>query len=57
MKVAFIGLGPMGRGMVKNLLAARLEVTVYNRTRSRGDELVELGARRAETVAEAPASV
>ena len=32
MKVAFIGLGTMGRGMVRNLLRAGHQVTAWNRT-------------------------
>jgi 3-hydroxyisobutyrate dehydrogenase len=34
MRVAFLGLGNMGRGMVRNLLKAGNEVVVYNRTRA-----------------------
>ncbi|MFC7470311.1 NAD(P)-binding domain-containing protein [Actinomadura keratinilytica] len=33
--VSVIGLGPMGRAMVRTLLAASHEVTVWNRTASR----------------------
>ena len=43
-RVGFIGLGIMGRGMVKNLLAAGFEVGVWNRTASRMQPLVESGA-------------
>jgi len=53
MKVGFIGLGNMGRGMAANLVKAGHEVTVYNRTRGKAQALVELGAREAATVAEA----
>jgi 3-hydroxyisobutyrate dehydrogenase len=52
-RVGFIGLGIMGRGMARNLLDAGFEVTVWNRTAARGDELVEAGAHRAD----APAAV
>ncbi|MGW5386738.1 NAD(P)-dependent oxidoreductase [Nocardia sp. NPDC003963] len=51
--VTVIGLGPMGRAMVRALLAAGTEVTVWNRTGAKADELVALGAKRAATVAEA----
>jgi 3-hydroxyisobutyrate dehydrogenase-like beta-hydroxyacid dehydrogenase len=44
MKVGFIGLGHMGAGMVASLLKAEHEVTVYNRTRSKSDDLVKRGA-------------
>jgi 3-hydroxyisobutyrate dehydrogenase-like beta-hydroxyacid dehydrogenase len=53
MKLGFIGLGGMGRGMAQNLLSAGHELTVYNRTRARAEPLVEQGARLAESPAEA----
>ncbi|MHA6630683.1 NAD(P)-dependent oxidoreductase [Pseudonocardia sichuanensis] len=51
--VTVIGLGPMGRAMVRSFLAAGHPVTVWNRTASRADELVAAGARRAATAADA----
>ncbi|WP_280385405.1 NAD(P)-dependent oxidoreductase [Nocardia wallacei] len=51
--VSLIGLGPMGRAMVKQFLAAGFEVTVWNRSPEKADAVVELGAKRAATVAEA----
>ena len=53
MRVGFIGLGGMGSGIAKNLIKAGHELAVYNRTRSRADEFVTLGARVAATPAEA----
>ncbi len=53
MKICFLGLGKMGTPMVKRLLAAGHEVTVWNRTRGRAEELVSAGAKVAETPAEA----
>src|SRR2546430_17334251 len=53
MNVGFIGLGNMGQPMARNLLKAGHKVTVYNRTRSRAEELRADGARVAETAAEA----
>ena len=44
MKVSFIGLGKMGFPMAANLLAAGHQVTVYNRTKSKADELATRGA-------------
>ena len=44
MKVSFIGLGKMGFPMAANLLAAGHRVTVYNRTKSKADELATRGA-------------
>ncbi|MGW1112435.1 NAD(P)-dependent oxidoreductase [Streptomyces albidoflavus] len=51
--VTVIGLGPMGRAMVRTLLAAGHEVTVWNRTASRADGVVSDGAKRATTPREA----
>lgn len=45
-RVGFIGLGIMGRGMSRNLLDAGFELTVWNRTPERADELVAAGAAR-----------
>jgi 3-hydroxyisobutyrate dehydrogenase-like beta-hydroxyacid dehydrogenase len=53
MKIGFIGLGRMGAGMAANLLSAGHEVVVYNRTRSKADELVAKGAGFAQTIADA----
>src|SRR4051812_43134992 len=52
MKVGFIGLGNMGAGMAANLLKAGHEVTVYNRTRAKADELVKQGATAATGVSD-----
>ena len=52
MKAGFIGLGNMGRAMARNLIRAGHEVVVYNRTRSRADELAGEGAVVAASVAE-----
>ncbi len=41
--LGFIGLGTMGGKMVRRLLNAGHTVTGYNRTKSRGDWLVEMG--------------
>ncbi|WP_372451566.1 NAD(P)-dependent oxidoreductase [Glycomyces salinus] len=48
-----IGLGPMGQAMVKALIEAGIEVTVWNRTAAKAEAMAELGAHRAETAAEA----
>ena len=44
MKVGFIGLGLMGNPMAKNILKAGFDLTVYNRTKSKTNELKQLGA-------------
>ena len=46
-KVGIIGIGIMGRPMALNLLKAGFEVTAYNRTASKVDEIVDAGGRRA----------
>lgn len=51
-QVGFIGLGIMGRGMVANLLKAGFAVEVWNRTPSRMDELVAVGAKANSSPAE-----
>ena len=48
-----IGLGPMGRAIVRVLLAAGTDVTVWNRSAAKAEAMAELGAHRAESVAEA----
>jgi len=57
MKVGFIGLGAMGSAMARRLLEAGHELTVYNRTRSRAEELGKLGAQAANTPGEAARGV
>ncbi len=43
-RIGLIGLGIMGKAMGKNLLKAGFALTVWNRTASRMEELVALGA-------------
>jgi 3-hydroxyisobutyrate dehydrogenase len=52
MKIAFVGTGVMGQGMVANLLKAGQEVTVYTRTKAKADGLLALGAKWASSPAE-----
>lgn len=54
--VSVLGLGPMGQAMVRAFRAAGVEVTVWNRSSAKVDAMVELGAERAATVAEALAA-
>jgi 3-hydroxyisobutyrate dehydrogenase len=54
--VGFIGLGLMGRPMAANLLKAGFAVTVWNRTASRTEPLVALGAQAAASPREAAAA-
>ncbi|KAK9153322.1 hypothetical protein Sjap_000802 [Stephania japonica] len=53
MEVGFLGLGIMGKAMAMNLLSNGFKVTVWNRTLSKCEELVEHGA----SVGETPAAV
>jgi 3-hydroxyisobutyrate dehydrogenase-like beta-hydroxyacid dehydrogenase len=56
MKIGFIGLGNMGSAMARNVVSrAGHDLTVYNRTRSRAEAFASLGARIAETPADAAA--
>jgi 3-hydroxyisobutyrate dehydrogenase-like beta-hydroxyacid dehydrogenase len=52
MKVGFIGLGRMGRGMASRVLAAGHDLAVYNRTRAKADALGEAGAKVVASIAE-----
>ena len=53
MNIGFIGLGHMGAAMAANLLKAGHNVTVYNRTAAKQEELVGRGAAPAAQVADA----
>ncbi len=50
--IGFIGLGIMGHGMAANLLRAGFPLTIWNRTRSRMNELMAAGARAGESPAD-----
>ena len=51
--IAFLGIGLMGKPMATRLLQAGYPVTLWNRTRSKADELTPLGAKVEEQVADA----
>lgn len=51
--IAFIGLGAMGSRMARRLVDAGYEVVVWNRTPAKSKQLIDLGARSAESPAEA----
>jgi len=51
--VAILGLGTMGSGMAANLLKVGFPLSVYNRTRTKAQPLIDAGARIASTPAEA----
>ena len=48
-KLGFIGLGNMGKPMAKNLLKEGFELTVYDVFEAPVNELVDLGATRANS--------
>ena len=52
MKIAFIGLGNMGSHMARHLLRAGHDVTVWNRTSSKADELRTHGAKVGKSIGE-----
>lgn len=53
MEMGFIGLGAMGEPIARNLIKAGLALTVYNRSRTRAEALMAVGAAVAETPAAA----
>ena len=53
MRLAVLGMGRMGHALAERLLGGHLEVTVWNRTPHRADDLVVRGAREAPTPAAA----
>lgn len=44
-RIGWIGTGVMGNSMCSHIIRAGYEVTVYNRTRSKAENLIEMGAR------------
>ena len=50
--IGFIGLGIMGMPMARDLIKAGFDVTVYNRTRSKAEQLAEEGAGIADSPGE-----
>ncbi|HYW00891.1 MAG TPA: NAD(P)-binding domain-containing protein, partial [Candidatus Acidoferrum sp.] len=53
MKIAFIGLGIMGKPMAKNLIKAGHDLTVFDIVQPAVEELEKLGASRARSSKEA----
>ena len=54
-KIGFIGTGIMGAAMAGHLIDAGFELSVYNRTKSKAQGLLERGARWCSTVGECAA--
>ena len=53
MKIAFLGLGNMGGHMARHLLRAGHDITVWNRTLSKADELRAKGAKVGKSAGQA----
>ena len=54
--IAFIGTGVMGKSMAGHLMKAGYTLNVYNRTRSKADDLVSAGASWCDTPGDAAAN-
>jgi 3-hydroxyisobutyrate dehydrogenase len=52
-RVAFIGLGRMGHGMAGRYIEAGFDVTLWNRSRAKAEDLIARGARFATSPADA----
>lgn len=50
-KIGFIGVGIMGKSMVRNLMKHGYEVTIYTRTKSKVEDVIAEGAIWADTIA------
>ncbi|MDC0506059.1 NAD(P)-dependent oxidoreductase [Candidatus Gracilibacteria bacterium] len=50
--IGWIGTGVMGHGMVQHLIKDDYKVLVYNRTKSKTDDLVKLGAEYVDSIAD-----
>src|SRR6188474_2353384 len=57
LKVGYIGLGLMGKSIVRNILKAGFPLVVHNRSRAAVDELVAEGATAASSPREVAAQV
>lgn len=45
MKIGFIGVGVMGKSMVRNLMKNGFEVSIYTRTKEKALDVIAEGAR------------
>ena len=50
MHIGFVGLGRMGQAMASRLIGAGFSLTVWNRTLSKAEPLLEWGAHLAESL-------
>ncbi len=51
-KIGFIGVGVMGKSMVRNLMSHGYEVSIYTRTKSKAEDIIREGARWCDSTAE-----
>ena len=51
-KIGFVGVGIMGKSMVRNLMKAGFEVSIYTRTKSKVEDVIGEGAIWCDSVAE-----
>ena len=51
-KIGFIGVGIMGKSMVRNLMKAGFEVAIYTRTKAKVEDVIAEGAIWRDTVKE-----
>ena len=49
--IGFIGVGVMGRSMVRNLMKKGFEVSIYTRTKSKAEDVIADGAIWCDNVA------
>ena len=52
MKIGFIGLGHMGAEIARHLISKNRQLTVWNRTKEKAEELIREGAASAESLEE-----
>lgn len=51
-KIGFIGTGIMGSAMAGHLIDVGYELSVYNRTKAKAEELIKRGAKWCSTAGE-----
>ena len=51
-KIGFIGVGIMGKSMVRNLMKAGFELNIFARSRAKVEDVIGEGARFHETISE-----
>ena len=55
-RIGFIGVGIMGKSMVRNLRKAGFEVAIYTRTREKAEDVISEGAIWCDSVKECAAN-